>query len=211
MGRTIPKITEESGPVLLDEIDEFEKEFAKTNPKSMRDWAVALDEAVIGKAKTWRDYVILHQPGKALYDALLRDDAVAGDYGAYYRYVRAELFQRCGLEHENPGESSKRRWNNIRIPEHIQCKEDLDEVLETIILVYGQLVKHGMIVPEDDNDERRLVVDLGEKCEKGTEFYKWFYGGDVPVVIATVRQWIDRARRYIACLLYTSPSPRDRG
>ena len=42
----------------------------------MRDWVTALDEALIGKAKTWRDYVITLNPGKALYDAVISRESL---------------------------------------------------------------------------------------------------------------------------------------
>jgi hypothetical protein len=63
----------------------------------------------------------------------------------YYRYIRGDLFARAGLQYENPGESTKKRWGNIRIPGNLRFQEDLDEVLETVINVYYQLAKHGMI------------------------------------------------------------------
>ena len=48
VGRIIPKITAESGVLLLDEMDEFEKEFAKANLNSMKDWCRALEDSLIG-------------------------------------------------------------------------------------------------------------------------------------------------------------------
>ena len=135
---------------------------------------------------------------KLLYQATLVQGAPQEAFGAYYRYIRAELFQKCGLEHEQPGEASKKKWNAIRIPDRITHKEDLNGVIETIVQVYQILVRHGMIIPGNEHDERRLEVDLSEKVEHGTAFRMWFYGGDTLIDIRTVRQWLDRARKYVA-------------
>jgi len=145
--RNIPKITAEGPTTLLDEFDDFEATFAKTNPQSSKDWAITLDDALAGKAKTWRDYIILTDPGRRIHQATLVAGATDNDYMAYYRYIRGELFLRAGLQYENPGEATKKRWDNIRIPGSLRFQEDLDEVLETIINVYHQLAKHGVILP----------------------------------------------------------------
>jgi hypothetical protein len=42
ISRNIPKITSESGPVLMNELDAFEEAFAKSNPQSFKDWAMTL-------------------------------------------------------------------------------------------------------------------------------------------------------------------------
>ena len=128
--------------------------------------------------------------------------ATANDYMTYYRYIRGELFARAGLQYENPGESTKKRWDNIRIPGNLRFQEDLDEVLETVINVYHQLTKHGVILPGYDQDERRLVIDLGIKVERGTEFRTWFYGGGGHQDITTVRAWIDPAQKYRSLLAH---------
>ena len=62
--RSIPKITAEGAVSLLDEFDAFKTTFARTNPQSAKDWAITLDDALEGKAKTWRDYCILCDPGR---------------------------------------------------------------------------------------------------------------------------------------------------
>ena len=49
--RNIPKITAEGMVNLLDEFDEFETTFARTNPQSAKEWAMTLDDALEGKAK----------------------------------------------------------------------------------------------------------------------------------------------------------------
>ena len=49
--RTIPKIGAEGPQELLEEFESFEETFARTNPTSAREWAITLDEALVGKAK----------------------------------------------------------------------------------------------------------------------------------------------------------------
>ena len=154
----------------------------------------------MGPRRSGGTYVILNMPGRALHDEILKPGATAEAYGAYYRYIRAELFQKCGLEYEQPGEHSKRKWDAIQVPKNISHKEDLDTVLETIVVTYRMLTRHGMIVPDNLVDERRLVVGLSEKTPRGTPFRMWFYGGDTEIKITTVRQWVDRARKYVAQL-----------
>ena len=120
VGRVIPKIQAESPVDLLNEVDDFETEFAKANLNSLKDWARALDDSLIGRAKQWRNFVIMSGPGKEIYEATLIPGAPQDVFGQYYRYIRAELLQRCGLEYEQPGEASKRKWNAIRIPNNIE-------------------------------------------------------------------------------------------
>ena len=126
--------------------------------------------------------------------------ATTNDYMTYYRYVRAELFVCAGLQYENPGEATKKRWDNIEILQTLRFYEDLDDVLETIVSVYQQLVRHGVTIPGDDQDERRLVVDLGMKVKRSSDFRIWFYGGDAHQDITTVRLWITRAQKYRSLL-----------
>ena len=68
--------------------------------------------------------------------------------------------------------------------------------METIINVYHQLAKHGVILPGYDQDERKMVIDLSNKMERGTDFRMWFYGNDGHQNIITVRGWLDRAQKY---------------
>ena len=199
----------EDGQTLLDEIDEFERTFAQTNPRAAKEWSATLDDALTGKAKSWRDYVILSGPGKNIYEATLGVGARQEDYARYYRYIRGELFSRAGMKYENPGESTKKRWENIRFPDNLKSREDLDEALETIVAVYQQLVRHGMIVAGDEQDERRLVTDLNTKVERGTEFRKWFYGLPGAENVHSVRDWLDRAQAYLGLLPYRKS--RERG
>ena len=95
--RNIPKITAEGATSLLDEFDDFETAFTRTNPPESKDWAMTLDDALEGTAKAWRDYIILTEPGKTIYAATLMPNATNTDYITYYRYVRGELFSRAGL------------------------------------------------------------------------------------------------------------------
>ena len=73
-------------------------------------------------------------------------------------------------------------------------------MLETILQVYLQMTRHGIVVPGNPDDERKLVMDLSEKVERGSDVRMWFYRGDVPLKIVTVGAWIDRARKYVALL-----------
>ena len=171
IGRTVVKISADTDVGFLDEIDEFEKTFARSNPRTSREWALALDEALTGRAKAWRDFAILDEPGRGIYKATLGQNVQANAYSEYYRFIRAELFARCNLEEEHPGEGSLRCWENFRMPERIQHKEDLEGALETTILLYQQLVRHRMIVPGNLLDEQKLVIDLKRKVRAGTAFY----------------------------------------
>ena len=67
--RDIPKISGATGQQLLDEFDEFEEVFAKTDPRTARDWALTLEEALTGRAKHVREFAILNLPGRGLYEA----------------------------------------------------------------------------------------------------------------------------------------------
>jgi ERCC4-type nuclease len=53
--RNIPKITAEGAVSLLEEFDAFEETFGRTNPQSGKEWAMTLDDALEGQAKTWRN------------------------------------------------------------------------------------------------------------------------------------------------------------
>ena len=68
LNRTIPKIGAETAAKFLEEIEVFEKEYAKTNPSGIKEWCMGLDDALYGRAKNWRDMVILTQPGKDIYE-----------------------------------------------------------------------------------------------------------------------------------------------
>jgi hypothetical protein len=124
------------------------------------------------------------------------------DYGNYYRYIRGEMFKRANVQYEDPGEASRKRWENIRIPNHFRFQEDLDEVIETIVEVYTQMSKHGMILAGLEDDERKMVQDLSNKVERGTDFRMWFYGTDGYQDIRTVRGWVDRAQKYRSLLAH---------
>ena len=104
--RTIPKITADDSYMLLEEYDDFEEAFIRTNPSNARDWCMALEEALIHKAKSWKDMAIMLPPGDGLYRQVM-DPSCPNHYAeAYYRFIRAEIFERAGLRHENPGEIS---------------------------------------------------------------------------------------------------------
>ena len=64
------------------------------------------------------------------------------------------------------------------------------------------MVRHGITRPGNLEDERNLVIDLGEKVARGSSFYMWFYGQDMDVNegINSVREWVDRAIRYVGLL-----------
>jgi hypothetical protein len=170
---------------------------------------MTLDDALEGKAKSWRDFVILNEPGRSVHQATMVAGAIDEDYGNYYRYIRAEMFKRANVHLEDPGEASRKRWENIRIPNHFRFQEDLDEVIETIVEVYTQMSKRGMILPGLEDDERKMVQDLSNKVERGTDFRMWFYGTDGYQDIRTVRGWVDRAQKYRSLLAHrrkTQPS-----
>ena len=46
VNRNIPKVTAEEPMQLLDEFDAFEKAFEKTNPRTVKEWALTLDDAL---------------------------------------------------------------------------------------------------------------------------------------------------------------------
>ena len=52
INRNVPKVAAGSPMGLVDELDYFETEFIKSQPTSGRDWAQALDENLVGQAKT---------------------------------------------------------------------------------------------------------------------------------------------------------------
>ena len=86
--RNIPKITAEGAVSLLEEFDAFEETFGRTNPQSGKEWAMTLDDALEGKAKTWRNYCILTDPGRGIHAATLLVGATSQDFMMYYRYIR---------------------------------------------------------------------------------------------------------------------------
>ena len=108
--RGIPKIQCETPTGLILEYDAFEEAIYRFNPKGYKDWALALDDSLENNALSCRDYVILTEPGKSMYEKLRRPDAVEEDYLNYYRYIRGKLFERVGLRYENPGEFTRLRW-----------------------------------------------------------------------------------------------------
>ena len=50
--RNIPQITAEGAGSLLDEFAAFEEAFGRANPQTGKEWAMTLDDALEGKAKT---------------------------------------------------------------------------------------------------------------------------------------------------------------
>ena len=81
----------------------------------------------------------------------------------------------------SPGDSRRddeEALGSIDLPSNIQHREDLDETLESIVRIYRQMVRHGVIAPDCDQDERPLIVDLNAKVEKGTKFRMLFQGRD---------------------------------
>ena len=142
--RDIPKISAETGQRLLDEFDEFEEVFVKTDPRRARDWALALEEALVGRAKSTRDFAILHNPGRQLYEAIMERDAPDPAYADYYRFIRAKLLEATGLHEENPGESVRKKWEEIMFPSNITNQEDVETTLETLMLAYRQMVRYGV-------------------------------------------------------------------
>ena len=109
------------------------------------------------------------------------------------------MFVITGLDIENPGETTKKKWENLRFPA-IKFREDLDEFFQTVTMLYRQMVRHGIIVPGYARDEIRLVDDLKVKVDKGTQFRFWFYGQPGLEDVVELRGWIDRASLYRAML-----------
>jgi len=130
--RRIMKITAASATSLMDEVQNFEEEFRRTRLAKARDWVMALEEALEGKAREWRDYVILTNPGLALWRSVQAERPTDQDYMVYYRSSRGELFARCGLQYENPGEHTKKQWAEYSIPERLSSQEDMDEVIREV-------------------------------------------------------------------------------
>ena len=64
--RTIPKITAQSATTLLEELEAFEEEVIKTEPASAKQWYQALEDALDGPARGWRDFVTLTGSGRDL-------------------------------------------------------------------------------------------------------------------------------------------------
>ena len=153
INRVIPKITAETGTKLLDELDDFEVTFARTYPRSAKEWALTLDDSLTGKAQTWRDFVILTYPGRDFFDRMQSPLATTEDFSNYYRFIRGELMSRSGLDKENPGEATKAKWQAIKFPDHVKHQEDLDDTLDTIVSTYKQLVRHGLVVADHEEDE----------------------------------------------------------
>ena len=94
----------------------------------------------------------MNEPVTTLYRRTQDPNCSDEDLATYYRFIRSELFKRAGLDKANPGELTKKRWEEIKFSEKMMSQEDLDETLETICLVYRQLVKHGAIIPHHQED-----------------------------------------------------------
>ena len=65
-GKVIPKITAADAQTTLDEFTAFEEEFVKTSPGNSKAWLAMLNDALVGEAKTWKNFVIVTEPGKSL-------------------------------------------------------------------------------------------------------------------------------------------------
>ena len=74
MKREIPKAAATGVLELVDELGNFETEFLKTTPQGGKDWAHAFDEALAGRAKTWRDAEALYLPGSIYYGNCIRPE-----------------------------------------------------------------------------------------------------------------------------------------
>ena len=72
---------------LIDEFDSFETEFLKSQPPCGRDWAMMVDESLIGRAKTWRDSEVLYPPGSTYYNNFIRPDCTDRENWTYYRWI----------------------------------------------------------------------------------------------------------------------------
>ena len=72
---------------LIDEFDSFETEFLKSQPQCGRDWAMMLEESLVGQAKTWRDAEVLYPPGSEYYARFIRPDCTDHDNWTYYRWI----------------------------------------------------------------------------------------------------------------------------
>ena len=89
--RIIPKVSAENGQKLLEDIMAFEEAFLKTNPSTSKEWALAFDEALVDRAKHWRDFIILTDPGRNFYERMVRVNGTEDDHANYYRYIRTCL------------------------------------------------------------------------------------------------------------------------
>ena len=120
----IPKIAGEDPASLLRKYDEFQEAFQKTFPSAPRDWCVAIEESLLGKAKAWKDYAALKPPGSDLYRQAIMPDCPDNVAEEYYRFVRAALFNRAGLQYENPGEISKKDWEQMVVPKEFSSRRN---------------------------------------------------------------------------------------
>ena len=105
--RDIPKISADSGRLLLDEFDEFEEVFSKTDPRSAKEWALTLDEALTGTAKRGRDFEILMDPGRGLYERIT--SAITASFEPSCSSTRALTRRTLGILVERSGETSSGR------------------------------------------------------------------------------------------------------
>ena len=87
--RTIPKISADNGQSLLEELEAFEEAFDKTNPTSTKEWCMAFEEALVGTAKQWKQFIILGGVGRDFYERAMNVGAQEEDY-ANYLQVRAD-------------------------------------------------------------------------------------------------------------------------
>ena len=55
--RSIPKINGADARTILEEFEAFEEEVIKTEPTTAKQWYQALEDALDGPARTWRDHV----------------------------------------------------------------------------------------------------------------------------------------------------------
>ena len=82
----------------------------KAGITSAKEWVATFDEPLVGPAEAWRDFVILSHPGRGRYSAALRRNATDMDCRGYQRFIRADLMKKTGLDTENPGLLTKKRW-----------------------------------------------------------------------------------------------------
>ena len=119
---------------------------------------MALEEALEGKAREWRDYVIFTNLGLHFCRCVQAERPTDRDYMTYYRYLRGELFARCGLQYGNPGEHTKKQWAEYSIPEMLSSQEDMDKVIREVTQFYHLLHKHGLIDAGNPAHEQALLA-----------------------------------------------------
>ena len=90
----------------------------KTEPTTAKQWYQALEDALDGPARTWRDHVVLTEPGMSYLAMARLPKATQVSFETYYRYIRGELFRRVGLRYTHPGERIKRSWEDLKFPGH---------------------------------------------------------------------------------------------